>query len=78
MDSDILAAAFKEHRRGVKKEHELINVLREQDGDSDGFPVATANELKKNLEQNVRVLSEMRGKFLYIDPKNYKFWVEIR
>ena len=28
-------------------------------------------------EQNFRVFSEMRGINLYIDPKNWKFWIEI-
>ena len=32
---------------------------------------------KKNLEQFFRVFSEMRWENLYIDPKNWKFWVEI-
>ena len=34
-------------------------------------------KLKKNLEQNFQVFSEMRGTNLYIDPKNWKFCVEM-
>jgi hypothetical protein len=49
MESDILAAALKEHRRGPKKSHELIDVLKEQDGDAETFPTSTANEYLPKL-----------------------------
>ena len=39
---------------------------------SDGGPPPEQHLLKKNLEQNFRVLSEMRGNFLYIDPNFFK------
>ena len=66
------------------KQHEILNSIqiwiwmRYQDYSTGTTLISSCMAVEEKLgEQNFRVFSEMRGKILYIDPKNIKFGVEI-